>query len=294
MVGITLTLTAALAFTVIKLAKGLRKSTSWKTPKVKFPIQWQQMLNEHVLYYAALNKSQKFIFEAKVHEFLLNVKIIGVKTPVDDLDRILIASSAIIPIFSFPEWKYTNLKEVLIYEDSFNRNFETKGPNRNILGMVGYGFMEGKMCLSKKALHKGFSNSSDKRNTAIHEFIHLIDKMDGNIDGVPEVLIENPSSIPWLDLISSKIDEIYEKTSDINPYGGTNKAEFFAVVGEYFFERPRLLAKRHPKLYAVLESIFKQDMVTIDLAKEKKDLERNAPCWCGSGKKYKKCHLKIS
>ncbi len=22
-----------------------------------------------------------------------------------------------------------------------------------------------------------------------------------------------------------------------------------------------------------------------------KDLGRNEPCWCGSGKKYKKCHL---
>ena len=22
-----------------------------------------------------------------------------------------------------------------------------------------------------------------------------------------------------------------------------------------------------------------------------KDLGRNAPCWCGSGKKYKRCHL---
>lgn len=22
-------------------------------------------------------------------------------------------------------------------------------------------------------------------------------------------------------------------------------------------------------------------------------MERNAPCWCGSGKKYKKCHMPI-
>ncbi len=292
MPGITLILAIILGLIIYKLINLSTRKSKWKTPKVKFPDQWRHMLDEHVLYYAALNSSEKFMFEAKVHEFMLNVKIIGIKIPIADLDRVLVASSAVIPIFSFPEWKYTNLQEVLLYADTFNRNFETKGPNRNILGMVGYGFMEGKMCLSKKALHDGFSNSSDKRNTAIHEFIHLIDKMDGNIDGVPEVLIENPSAIPWLDLIRIKIDEIYAKSSDINPYGGTNKAEFFAVVGEYFFERPRLLAKRHPKLYEVLESIFKQDMISMDLAKQKKDLERNAPCWCGSGKKFKKCHLK--
>jgi len=157
--------------------------------------------------------------------------------------------------------------------------------------MVGYGFMEGKMCLSKKALLHGFSNATDKRNTAIHEFIHLIDKIDGDIDGIPEVLIENPNALPWVELIRNKIDEIYTKDSDINPYGGTNQAEFFAVVGEYFFERPLLLSKNHPKLYATLEALFKQDMVSVDLAKRKKETERNDPCWCGSGKKFKKCHL---
>lgn len=292
MTAVIVLLILVLGLLLVKLFNQKGSSSSWKTPKVKFPAAWKNLLDEHVLFYAALNESEKFLFEAKVHEFMLNVKVTGVKIPVSDLDRILIAASAVIPIFSFPNWKYTNLNEVLLYEDMFNRNFETKGPNRNILGMVGYGFMEGKMCLSQKALHHGFSNSSDKRNTAIHEFIHLIDKMDGNIDGIPDVLIENPNTIPWLDLIKTKLDGIYAKTSDINPYGGTNKAEFFAVVGEYFFERPRLLAKRHPKLYASLEAIFKQDMVSMDLAKEKKDLERNAPCWCGSGKKYKKCHLK--
>ncbi|MGK0390534.1 MAG: Mlc titration factor MtfA (ptsG expression regulator), partial [Maribacter sp.] len=58
------------------------------------------------------------------------------------------------------------------------------------------GYMEGKMILSKPALHHGFDNGTDKRNTAIHEFIHLIDKMDGNIDGIPTLLIERPYMLP--------------------------------------------------------------------------------------------------
>lgn len=50
--------------------------------------------------------------------------------------------------------------------------------------------------------------------------------------------MEKQYSIPWIDLINKKIDEIYEGESDINPYGGTNRAEFFSVASEYFFERP--------------------------------------------------------
>jgi len=172
----------------------------------------------------------------------------------------LVASSAVIPIFHFSHWRYANIHEVLLYPSRFSETFETEGPDRSILGMVGTGYMEGKMVLSQQALKHGFKNESDKQNTAIHEFVHLIDKTDGIIDGIPALLMEKQYTIPWIDLISRKIDEITDGKSDINPYGGTNRAEFFSVVSEYFFERPQLLEKKHPDLYKLLEKVFKQNM----------------------------------
>ncbi|MNL54511.1 Protein MtfA [compost metagenome] len=47
--------------------------------------------------------------------------------------------------------------------------------------------------------------------------------------------------------------------SDINPYAITNEAEFFAVVSEYFFEKPRQLKEKHPELYHILSETFLQD-----------------------------------
>jgi len=38
-----------------------------------------------------------------------------------------------------------------------------------------------------------------------------------------------------------------------------NEAEFFAVISEYFFERPDLLAEKHPELYGMLVRMFRQD-----------------------------------
>lgn len=171
----------------------------------------------------------------------------------------------------------------------FNDKFETTGDERRILGMVGTGYMDGKMILSKKALHFGFKNESDKKNTAIHEFVHLIDDLDGSIDGVPKLLLNRQYTIPWLDLINKKIEEIYNNQSDINPYGATNKQEFFAVTSEYFFERPKLLAKKHPELYQLLETIFNQDMANRKLIIKTKPIGRNSPCPCESGLKFKKC-----
>ena len=171
----------------------------------------------------------------------------------------------------------------------FNDKFETSGPNRNIMGMVGTGYMNGKMILSKPALHLGFSNESDKKNTAIHEFVHIIDKADGTIDGVPEVLMKKQYTIPWLELIHEKIEDIHEMDSDINPYGATNRAEFFAVASEYFFERPKLLAKKHPTLYRSMERLFNQNMASRNMKKTSSAISRNSPCPYNSGNKFKKC-----
>jgi len=265
-------------------------NSEWKTPNEPFPNNFRIILNRDVSFYNSLSESEKTRFEFKVQEFLLNCRITGIETSIDSTDKVLIASSAIIPIFGFNKWKYSNINEVLVYPSSFNEKFELKGDKRSILGMVGTGYMDGVMILSQKALKHGFKNESDKKNTAIHEFVHLIDKTGGPIDGIPSVLMEKQYAIPWIDLINKKIDEISKGTSDINPYGGTNQAEFFSVASEYFFERPKLLEKKHPELYNLLEKVFKQDMSSRNLKKIKKaEIGRNSLCPCESGKKFKKC-----
>ncbi|MEE9430049.1 MAG: zinc-dependent peptidase [Melioribacteraceae bacterium] len=266
-----------------------RNKFGWIEPSEPFPKEWRIILARKVAYYNALSNEEKNLFEYKVQEFLLNCRITGIETQVDITDKLLVASSAVIPILKFSNWKYLNIDEVLLYPSMFNENFETEGPDRKTLGMVGSGYMEGMMILSKPALILGFANESDKKNTAIHEFVHLIDKTDGAIDGIPELLLEKQYTIPWIDLINKKIGEIYDNNSDINPYGGTNRAEFFSVVSEYFFERPKLLAKKHPELYDLLEKIFKQEMKSKVLNKKKKRIGRNSLCPCNSGLKFKKC-----
>ncbi len=266
-----------------------KSNSGWKLPKESFPAEWRTVLSNKVSFYNSLTTEEKNRFEFKVQEFLLNCRITGIETNVETTDKILVAASAIIPIFEFNDWKYSNIHEVLLYPSMFNEKFETKGSDRRILGMVGSGYMEGKMILSKPALRNGFKNETDKKNTAIHEFVHLIDKTDGSIDGIPSLLLEKQYSIPWIDLINKKIDEIYDGSSDINPYGGTNRSEFFAVVGEYFFERPKLLEKKHPELYNLLEKVFKQNMSSRNLSRNKTRIGRNSPCPCNSGIKFKKC-----
>ena len=219
-----------------------------------------QLLNEHVDFYIHLDRDKKLIFEQKIVTFLSTVKIEGVGLVVTALDRLLVASSAVIPIFGFDNWQYRNLTNVLLYPDTFNSDFQFEGGKRNILGMVGTGYMNGQMILSQSALRHGFSKNAGKENTGIHEFVHLLDKSDGAVDGIPENLMTHEYSLPWLKMIHQEMRKIEDDKSDINPYAITNEAEFFAVASEYFFKQPKVLKDKHPELYERLSKLFSQDL----------------------------------
>ena len=50
----------------------------------------------------------------------------------------------------------------------------------------------------------------------------------------------------------------------LDKHGATNPAEFFAVVTEHFFKRPRQLREQHPELYEELKLYYGQDPARID------------------------------
>jgi len=239
----------------------------WLFPKKKqrepgpFPAPWRVLLTNKVAFYRQLDTPEQARFEESVRDFLASVRISGIGTELDDTDRLLVAASAVIPLFGFPGWRYRKLNEVLLYEGPFNKDFKTQGAEeRNILGMVGGSSMTGTMILSKPALHQGFAREGSAQNVGIHEFVHLLDRADGATDGIPEALLQEPNIIPWVQLMHREISAIREGESPINPYGSTNEAEFFSVVSEFFFQKPKALKKYHPELYAMLERIFKQDV----------------------------------
>ena len=213
-----------------------------------------------ILFYQKLTQADKVIFLKEVNFFLQKVIITAINTSITAADKILVAASAVIPMFAFKGWEYPHLNEVLLYNDHFNMGFETEGnEDRNIMGLVGTGVYKDKMLLSKPALVEGFINKTDKKNTAIHEFTHLVDGADGDIDGVPEILMDKQYVLPWINLIHSEMEKMKDNRSDINPYGYTNKSEFFAVAAEYFFERPDLFKTKHPEMYKAMQDIFNTD-----------------------------------
>lgn len=265
------------------------------------PNEIKATLEQHVAFYQALDKTGKQRFESLVKVFLDETPITGIRTDVDPGTRALVAASAIIPIFGFDDWEYSGLGEVLIYADAFGEDYSTAGGDgstaggdgtvqRRILGMIGVGHLSGVMILSKPDLWSGFKIAGDKRNVGIHEFAHLVDKADGSVDGLPAGVTMDTAG-PWIQWVGEELRSESDGAHHIDDYAYTNEAEYFAVLSEYFFEAPATLKNKAPKIYAMMQKMYRQDTTKLlpPRRRKRRRVGRNSKCPCGSGEKFKRC-----
>jgi Mlc titration factor MtfA (ptsG expression regulator) len=171
-----------------------------------------------------------------------------------------IISAAIIPVFKIEDWEYDTLGEILVYPDRFDEDYNFKSGDRDVLGMVVQ--HTSSLIISKKELFKGF-RCMDGGNTAIHEFIHKMDEEDGDIDGLPVLMLNKQEIAEWKRIRASEMEKLESGRSDLDSYALTGESEFLAVAGEYFFEHPQKMKERNPELYNILKTIFKQDTASI-------------------------------
>jgi MtfA peptidase len=255
-----------------------------------FPPAWQDILERRVRFYRGLDDGQKERFRQMVSVFLDEVRVTGIRTELDDTVRVLVAASAIIPVFGFTDWDYHRLGEVLIYPGSFDHGYQTDNAgDANILGLTGLGHLRGVVILSKPSLLAGFADTPGKENVGVHEFAHMVEQEEAEGGLPPEV----PPEIvrQWLDYVGRELAHPSNRRNGINDYAYTNEHEFFAVLSEYFFGSPEKLRAKNPMLYELLRKLFHQDPAALasHLPRARGRVRRNDPCPCGSGKIFKDC-----
>jgi MtfA peptidase len=252
-------------------------------------------LERTVAFYGALEGDAARRFREEIEIFLAEKRILGVGTAVDEATRVLVAASAVIPVFGLPGWEWDDIHEVLLYPSAFAPGWrgERRGPAHTV-GIVGDQELRRTMILTKPYLELAFARSRDGQHSGIHEFAHLIDWADGTIDGVPSVLLRRTEALAWVEVIRKEMLRIRAHHSLLDRYALESPAEFFAVASECFFERPAELREQHRELYDLLTAIYRQSADVLTLSKLRSELarhrtSRNDPCPCGSGKKLKRC-----
>jgi Mlc titration factor MtfA (ptsG expression regulator) len=249
---VTLAVVVAIAVS-IAVVPSLRRARIARAP---FPKGFREVLEREVAFYRRLSPAERERFEDEVAIFLAEQNIAGKRgAKVDDELRVLVAASAIMLVFGRPGFRYPTTRDIVIYDESFSKDYEEGGTEANVLGMV-HG--SGPIIFSSRALKHGFANERDGLNVGLHEFAHVLDFDAGQADGVPAMMPWGALR-PWTQVMHSETALVEARRSVLRSYAATNEAEFFAVATEAFFERPVQLRDKHPELYRLLKETYGQD-----------------------------------
>jgi Mlc titration factor MtfA (ptsG expression regulator) len=181
--------------------------------------------------------------------------------------KLTIAAQACVLLLHRETDYYPGLASILVYPSAYVvRDVRRERGGLVVVGdeaRLGESWIRGAVVLAWDAVKSGASNLHAGHNLVLHEFAHQLDAEDGGMNGAPDLGTRALYSA-WAHALGAEYEDLLAKVaahrpSDIDAYGATSPAEFFAVVTEAFFEQSAELQARHPELYAVLRAFYRQD-----------------------------------
>lgn len=233
-----------------------------------FPSDWLKWLRERVPHYANLSPEQCEQLQKLVLVFLEEKEWEGCQgLDVTEEMKVTISGQACLMLLGLKHNYFYNVRNILVFPQHYEAASASvdasgvvhEGP-QNVLGHASY---DGPVALSWRSSREGGLNAHDGRNVVLHEFAHKLDFMDGFANGVP-ILRKRGNYRRWFEIMQREYDQLVahserRRATLLDDYGATNPGEFFAVCVECFFEKPKLMSKRHSELYSILRAYFGQD-----------------------------------
>ncbi|HZA96569.1 MAG TPA: M90 family metallopeptidase [Burkholderiaceae bacterium] len=207
--------------------------------------------------------------------------------------QVNIAVQACLPILNLGLDWYRGWKSIVVYPSEFlvprSVTDEDGVVHEYVEPIAGEAWDGGPLLLSWEDAQQGATGAGAPYSVVIHEFVHKLDLLDGNADGVPPFLaMHKPLTLQRrrsvldqslnrfateLELVDARLPDDLDPESDevdryyahlpLDPYAAQDHAEFFAVSSESFFVNPRLLRDAFPEWYALLAQFFLQDPLAV-------------------------------
>ena len=235
------------------------------------PKEWLEIIRRNIAFFSRLSASNQAELLGHIQVFLAEKRFEGcADLELTDEIRVTITAQACLLLLHRETDYFPSLLTILVYPSTYM--VEEKRPIEEHIWEEGTvtrlgetGRRMGSLVLSWDAVKAGAADPSNGKNVVLHEFAHQLDYENYAADGVPG-LATREQQLAWSEVMSSEFASLRAADETgiptlLDTYGATNPAEFFAVSVEAFFEQPRALRARHPKLYAELRKYFKQDPV---------------------------------
>lgn len=237
----------------------LRKWKRRRLAKRPFPAEWLDIVERDLPFAEPLEGGERERFLTHLKVFAWEKYFIGAQgLEVTDKMRVVISGAAARIVRNLSLDVYDRLTEIVIYPSHYRH------PNRaadDLTIIYGEAHDWGTVVLSWDAVKQGIARGDDGKDTAIHEFAHVLDRVDGAFDGTPELSGGVAAYRRWARVLTRAFERLRRnpRRNVLRAYGAQNEPEFFAVATETFFERPLALLDEQPELYDVLSDYFEVD-----------------------------------
>lgn len=253
-----------LAYAGSRLMKARRIRRLYSEP---LPAAQVAILKARVPLYNRLPEVLKPRLHGHINYFLHHKVFVGCGgQEIDDTIRLTIAGNACLLVLNRERNIYPGFETILVYPDTFvvpqvsyDGLVETHG-----VGMhLGESWHRGPVVLSWRDVVQGSQNPDDGHNVVLHEFAHKLDEENAVMDGLP--VLQDPGQYrDWSEVLNREFDLFRDRVEDhknavIDSYGAESAPEFFAVITETFFEKPRQMHEKLPDLYAQLQRFYQVD-----------------------------------
>jgi Mlc titration factor MtfA (ptsG expression regulator)/Tfp pilus assembly protein PilF len=245
------------------------------------PESWLGYLRDNVFLYRVLSEEEQARLRGAVGVFIAEKNWEGCAgLPITDEVRVTVAAHACLLVLGFEGYYFDDVDSIVVYPGGYlacdPRDAGARPQHR--LGESHHG---GPVVLSWwQARWDG--RRAGRHNLVLHEFAHQLTRGGDWQEGVPP--IDDPGlERLWRKVVEKEYRRLveadrYDRQTLLDPYGATNRAEFFAVATESFFLQSAALRAEHPRLYGVLAAWFCQDPASRRLpsAEDRADAERAA------------------
>lgn len=235
-----------------------------------FPPEWRRILRRRVPGLALLPADLQLQLKKHIQVFLAEKAFIGCKgQAITDEVRVTIAAQACLLLLNRPTDYFPALRQILVYPSAFlveHEQVDEAGVVQSRRDLrSGESWQQGQVILAWDDVLRGAADPHDGWNVVVHEFAHQLDSQTGLTNGAPD-LGSAARYAQWSEAMQSAYDALCADTDAweaggpapfLDPYGASDPAEFFAVVTETFFERPRALSVEHPALYRELSRFYR-------------------------------------
>jgi Mlc titration factor MtfA (ptsG expression regulator) len=187
---------------------------------------------------------------------------------------VAIAAQACLPVLELGLAAYDGFVGIVVHPDEVVAQREITDDSgvvhRYHEVLAGEAMERGPVMLSWRDVADAGASAASGYNVVIHEFMHVLDMHDGQVDGMPP-LPDGASRAHWRRVMEAAHQRLCRaldagQAGILDPYGAESLEEFFPVAAEAFFVAPRALRDEEPALYALFSGYFRQDPAAFEPA----------------------------